>query len=179
MNIFLFGFKKCGKTYFGLKVAQKLHRDFINSGHLIEQLYTAEYHQTLSYRDIAKKHGFPFFRELEKNAVSLMVQKKECVFSLGGGVVLDPENVMRLQQAGTLIYLKAPKALLKTKILSGDIPQYLDPQHPGESFEKLYHERIPLYEKIPAHVINTENKSEENILEEILELVKRKRRHPL
>ena len=58
MNIFLFGFKKCGKTYFGLKVAQKLHRDFINSGHLIEQLYTAEYHQTLSYRDIAKKHGF-------------------------------------------------------------------------------------------------------------------------
>ncbi len=177
MNIFLFGFKKCGKTYFGLKVAQKLHRDFIESDHLIEQLYTAEYHQTLSYRDIAKKHGFPFFRELEKNAVSLMVQKKECVFSLGGGVVLDPENIVRLQQAGTLIYLKAPKALLKTKILTGEIPHYLDPQHPAESFEKLYQERTPLYEKVPAHIIDTENKSEEAILKEVLELAEQKRRH--
>jgi shikimate kinase len=179
MNIFLFGFKKCGKTYFGLKVAQKLHRDFVASDHLIEQLYTAEYHQTLSYRDIVKKHGFPFFRELEKNTVSLMVQKKECVFSLGGGVVLDSENVARLQQVGTLIYLKAPKALLKTKILTGEIPHYLDPQHPSESFEKFYQERMPLYEKVPAHVIEAESKSEEEILKEILTLAEKKGRHHL
>ncbi len=177
MNIFLFGFKKCGKTYFGMKLAQKLHRDFLESDHLIEELYTAEYHQTLSYREIAKKHGFAFFRELEKSAVSLLVQKKQCIVSLGGGLVLDPGNIERLKQVGTVIYLKAPKAVLKTKILSGEIPHYLDPQHPAESFEKLYEERMPIYEKISTHVVDIENKSEEKILEELLEFTKRRGHH--
>ena len=58
MNIVLFGYKKCGKTYFGLKVAQKLHMNFIDSDHLIEELFFKIQHYKLSYREIAKKYGY-------------------------------------------------------------------------------------------------------------------------
>ena len=172
MNIILFGFRKCGKTYFGMKLAQKLHKEFIESDHLLEEMYTAHYHQTLSYREIAKKHGFEFFRALEKHVVSLLLQKNNYVLSLGGGVILDPENVSRLRQVGILIYLKAPEALLKSKILSGDIPHYFDQEHPGESFDCFYKDREPVYAAAATHQINTENKTEAEILQEICQLVK-------
>ncbi|MBX9923474.1 MAG: hypothetical protein K2Y01_05130 [Rhabdochlamydiaceae bacterium] len=173
-HILLFGFKKCGKTYFGMKAAQKLHREFVESDHLVEELYTAEYHQVLPYREIAKKHGFSFFQELEKRAVSLLLQKRQCVVSLGGGLALDPENVTRLQEAGTFIYLKAPKLILKTRILSGDIPHYFDPEKPEHSFETIYQEREPIYERIASHIIHMGGKTEEEIIKEICQLAPRK-----
>ena len=107
-----------------------LHMKFIDSDLLIEEVYTKIYHQALSYREIAKKHGFAFFRNLEKHAVSLLAQEKNSVISLGGGVLLDEENVARLQKLGPLIYLKTPKNVLKRRILSQDPPAFFDPQHP-------------------------------------------------
>jgi shikimate kinase len=173
-HILLFGFKKCGKTYLGMKAAQKLHREFIESDHLVEELYTAEYHHVLPYREIVKKHGFAFFQELEKRAVSLLAQKKWCVVSLGGGIVLNSENVSRLQEIGTLIYLKAPKPLLKTRILSGDVPQYFDPKNPEHSFEMIYQEREPIYERIASHIVPVGGKHEEEIIKEICQAAPRK-----
>ncbi len=146
----------------------------MESDHLVEELYTAEYHQDLSYREIAKKHGFSFFQELERRAVSLLAQKKECVVSLGGGIVLDPENITRLKEIGTLIYLKVPKLLLKTRILSGEIPSYYNAEKPEQSFEELYKEREPIYERIASHIISVEEKAENAILQEICQIESKK-----
>ena len=178
MNIILFGFKKCGKINLGMKLAQNLHREFLESDNILEELYAAEYHHTLSYREIEQKHGFPFFCDFEKNVVSYLAQKRNCVFCLGGGIVLNPKNVDRLQQVGILIYLKTPKHELKKRVLSGDIPHYLDPKHPGDSFDTFYEERRAIYEQIPAFHIDTENKTEEMILHEISELVKKQKKRP-
>lgn len=171
MNIILFGFKKCGKTYFGLKVAQKLHKHFIDSDLVLEKLYTKTHQEELSYREIVKKHGFAFFRNLEKHVVSLLMHEKNSVISLGGGVVLDPENVERLRQIGTLIYLKTPKQVLKHRILSGEHPAYIDPENPSESFDKLYEDRIVIYEGIPSLELSTEHLSEEEIIDKICEIL--------
>lgn len=167
MNIILFGFKKCGKTYYGLKAAQKLHMHFVDSDLLIEQHYHKIYHEELSYRDIAKKHGFPFFRNLEKHVVSLLIQQKNSIISLGGGVVLDPENITRLEQSGIMVYLKVSKKTLEHRLLSSEPPAYIDSAHPVESFDAMYKERLPIYEGIKAHVIDTEGLTEKEILEKI------------
>lgn len=173
MNIILFGFKKCGKTYYGLKVAQKLHMHFIDSDLLLEELYEKTYHEKISYREIAKKHGFPFFRKLERQIVSVLMQQKNSIISLGGGVVLDPDNVARLHQTGTMIYLKASKATLEQRTLSHDPPAYIDPEHPVESFEHLYEERLPIYEGISAQRIDTEGLSEKEIIDTICHLIEK------
>jgi shikimate kinase len=171
MNVILFGFKRSGKTYYGLKVAQKLHMHFVDSDHVLEKLYTKIHQEELSYRNIVKKHGFPFFHNLEKHVVSLLMHEKNSVISLGGGVVLDPENVARVKQIGTMVYLKTSKEELKHRILSSDPPAYIDPHHPNESFDKIYNERISIYESIPAHVLSTEHLSEEEIVDEICKIL--------
>lgn len=167
MNIILFGFKKCGKTYYGLKAAQKLHMHFVDSDLLLEQHYHKIYHQELSYRDIAKKHGFPFFKTLEKHVVSLLMQQKNSIISLGGGVVLDPENVMRLEQLGAMVYLKVSKRTLEHRLLSSEPPAYIDSKNPVSSFEAMYEERLPIYEGVKAHTIDIEGLTEEEILQKI------------
>lgn len=171
MNIILFGFKKCGKSYYGLKAAQKLHMHFIDSDLLIEKVYTQIYHQTLSYRDIVRKHGFPFFRMLEKLVLPLLMQEKNSLISLGGGMVLDQENVERLRELGPLIFLNVPKEVLQKRILSSDPPAYIDPHHPVESFEAIYKERLPIYEAIPAHVLEMNEDLEEDNLDKLIELI--------
>ncbi len=171
MNIILFGFKKCGKTYYGLRAAQKLGMHFIDSDLLLEKVYEQIHHQSLSYREIAKKHGFAFFRQLEKHVISLLLQEKNSIISLGGGVILEEENVERVQQIGKLVYIKTPKEQLKQRIFSGDLPAYFDPKHPVDSFESMYSERLPVYESIPSFVLDTKSKTEEEILGELFSFI--------
>ncbi len=171
MNIMLFGFKKCGKTYFGLKAAERLHMPFIDSDLLVEKLYTKIHHKKLSYRDIVKKHGFPFFCELEKHAVSLLLKEKNSIISLGGGVILDPENVERLKQIGSLVYIKAPKEVLLHRFLSHEPPSYVDPLNPISSFEAIYQKRLPIYESIASDVIDIGEDSEEEVLDKLTFLI--------
>lgn len=172
MNIILFGFKKCGKTYYGLKVADRMHMDFVDSDLLVEQLYTKIHHETLPYREIVKKHGFPYFRDLEKHVIPLLAEQKNSIISLGGGMILDPDNLERLKQIGVLVFLKTPKKTLEKRILSHELPPFLDPKDPLASFEQFYHERLPIYEAIPAHVIDTGSKKEEEVLEDLCTFVR-------
>ena len=177
MNILLFGFKKCGKTYYGLKVAQKLHMHFIDSDLLLEEYYEKIYLENLSYREIAKKHGFDFFRKLEQKILPWIMQQKNSIISLGGGMVLHPDNVARLQQVGTMVYLNVSKETLKQRLLSSEPPIYIDPHHPVESFETMYHARLPIYESISAKCLDIEGMTENQIIEALCTIVREASHH--
>lgn len=171
MNLILFGYKKCGKTYYGLKVAHKMHMHYFDTDQMIEELFTSRFHQTLSCKQIVEKHGIHQLRELEKQVIYSFSQVKNSVIALGGGVVLDETNVEHLTKIGTLVYLKTPREVLKKRILSGELPSYIDPKDPVGSFEDMYMHRKPFYEKIPAIVIDVENKTEEEIEKLLCDLV--------
>lgn len=172
MNIMLFGFKKCGKVYLGMKLAQKLGWEFIESNHLLAQMYAEQYEEDLEHREIEEKHGFEFYCEYEKKVVSHLVQKNHFVVALGGGVVLNPRNVIRLKETGPVVYLKASKELLKQRILSGDIPHYLDANRPAESFDHFYEKRSPLYHQVGGLEIPIEDYAEDELLQKLVDLVK-------
>ena len=167
MNLLLFGFKRCGKTYLGLKVAQKMHMHFLDTDQMIEDLFTARHHKTLTCREIVHNHGVHFFRELEKQVIYSLENTTNTVIALGGGSVLDQANVEHLKAVGTLIYLKTDKNILKERILSGQLPFYINPKDAQGSFEAMYQERQPIYEKIPSLVINTSHEREEDIIDKL------------
>jgi shikimate kinase len=175
MNLILFGYKKCGKTYFGLKVAHKMHMQYLDTDQMIEDLFTARYHQTLPCKQIVIHHGLHLLRELEKQVIYSLSHVKNTVIALGGGAVLDESNVEYIQKIGTLVYLKTDKETLKKRILSGEIPSYIDAKDPVRSFEDMHANRKPFYEKIPAFTIDTALKSEEDVvmlLSDIVEKIK-------
>ena len=173
MNVVLFGFTKCGKVYYGLKASEALKMNFLNSNLVVEKLYTKMYHQELSYREIVKKHGFPFFSQLEKRAIATLAQGSNSIISLGGSLALDNENVERLQEIGPMIFIKTSKSVLKSRLLSHEVPSHIDPRNPVESFEALYAKREPIYEAIDAHVIDTEDKSEDEVMKQLIDLIKK------
>ena len=172
MNLFLFGYKKSGKSYYGLQVAQKMQMHFIDTDQLVEELFTARHHKTLSCKEIVLTHGQKFFRELEKQVIYSLENIKNTVIALGGGAVLDENNVQHIKKFGTLVYIKADKQVLKKRILSDELPSYIDPKDPNGSFEKMFEERKTFYESIQGFTAETDNKTDLEIIDYLCELVK-------
>lgn len=162
MNIILFGFKNCGKTTLGKLTAAKLGRPFIDTDQLLPG----------PARDLHRTLGEKGFRALEAETLHALADVKNTLIAVGGGLILDPQNAAALAKLGALVYLKLDKETLKKRTLR-DLPSYLDPNDPEGSFEKMYEEREKKYEAIRAHTLNLENKTQDQILLEILALIQR------
>lgn len=137
MNIILFGFKGSGKTTFGKNLAEEIGIPFIDLDQVIEKMYS------ITPSEIYQKRGMQEFRRIEKEALLFISSTKLSVISLGGGTVLDSENVKILLAMGQLIYLKTRFETIQRRIKS--IPAFID-----TTLEKVYYERIPIYESIPS-----------------------------
>lgn len=156
----MFGFKGAGKTYFG----KKLKAPFLDTDEIIEQKLG------LTPREIVQKNGELFFRKIEKEVI-FSLKALETVIAVGGGAVLDPENLDFLSDLGTLIYLKWPKAVIKDRMLTPPLPSFLDASNPQQDFERVYAHRKPLYERIADITIDAEGKEEDQILEELWQAI--------
>jgi shikimate kinase len=163
MKIILFGFKGSGKTYFGKLLAQELRLPFVDSDTLIEKK------AGISCRQLALEGGEEAFRIMEKQVIAELKYEPPGVFSIGGGAVLDPENVKNLLAIGTLIYLKIDKETVRRRLLSGTLPSYLNPELPEKSFEEMYAFRKPIYESLPAIPIEISGKSDSEVINAIKE----------
>ncbi len=172
MNVILFGFKSCGKTYFGKRLSAYLSYPFIDTDRLIEKEYAILKKESSGCREIYIKLGKEGFQALETRALGALKNVRASVIAVGGGMVLDRSNVEILEKMGQLIYLSLNKDTLKKRILSSRLPAYLDPSDPERSFNKMYKKRKILYERIGAIQINASNKTDEVILEELLTAIK-------
>ena len=107
-NLALFGMMGAGKTTVGAEVARRLGRRFADtdaeierwSGRTIPELFAA--------------HGEVGFRQLERRVIIELSRFHDLVLGLGGGTVLDDDNVADLLLGGVLVELRAtPEVLLQ------------------------------------------------------------------
>ncbi len=164
MNLILFGYKAAGKTHFGKKLAAEIHRPFIDTDDLILELYKKETKHQGTLRHIHEQLGEKPFRDLETRALLLLKGIDHSIIALGGGAPLRAENVAYLQKMGALVYLKTSVEKLKKKMLSGELPSFLDPKNPEKSFHDMIQERDPIYRSIPAQVIDTDALDEAGVI---------------
>jgi shikimate kinase len=158
--LILFGFKSCGKTHFGKLLAERLGWAFIDTDDLLINLYQ----EKNSAYEIHKSIGEQRFRELESRAILTLAPKSPSIIALGGGSILNADNVSHLQTIGQFIYLKAPFSTVQTRILQNKIPSFVDSNHPIDSLRAIYEKRCPLYESIDAVSIDVHEK---NVLEKL------------
>lgn len=164
-NFLLFGFKSCGKSYWGRRLAQEMSYPFIDTDYLLEELYLLHYGVKAGCREICQHLGEEGFRQLESLALLRLKEKHRSIIALGGGSVLSTENLSLLQQVGRLIYLKVEKEVLKERLRGQPRPSFFRKNNFEEAFEEIYQERLPLYERIPAYTLYL-NQSEEKIREQ-------------
>jgi shikimate kinase len=165
MNLVFIGFMGVGKTSVGRAVAERLGRPFVDTDASIEHVLA------MSVAEIFEKHGEALFRKVEKSVVEEVARQKGCVIATGGGVVLDRENVDRLQRHGLLIHLTlSPETIYHRIGYRSDRP-LLRAENPWHALTSLFHSRERLYRACCDLTIDRNGLSVEETMEKVLALV--------
>ena len=167
MNVIVCGMMGVGKTTVGQALANALGYTWLDTDAVIE-----ERHGKIT--DIFALHGEAHFRAIETDTVREIVQKENCVVSVGGGLVLREENVALLKSFGSLVLLRATKATLISRLQNDNSRPLLQ----GESLEKkidtLLQVRMPIYERVADVIVDVDDKSAQAIADEIIALCLKK-----
>ncbi len=160
-NIVLIGMPACGKSTVGVQLAKWLSMGFIDTD-LLVQARAGESMQT--YQDA---NGMEAYRTLERETARSVVCDN-CVIATGGSVVYYDEAMKHLQSIARIVFLDVPIDLIKQRI--GDISERGVVIRPGMTLDQLYEERRPLYRKYAEHIIDCLDKTQDEILTELIAL---------
>lgn len=153
--VILMGFKGCGKTSVGRRLAALSGADFIDLDDLIETAYAADHETRLACRQIYRTLGEDGFRQLESTTVGNLDYQGKTILAIGGGTLSCPQNVAVLHELGTMLYLRADPDNLYERIMCDGLPAYFDADDPRRSFDDYYAQRISSYEQAADIVIDT------------------------
>lgn len=156
-NIVLTGFMASGKSTIGRRLADRLHRPFLDcdveivkrAGKPIAQIFAED--------------GEPAFRQMERELVEELASQSGLVIATGGGMLVDPINRQRMIDTGVVICLDTPPEDIERR-LSGSKERPL-----ASNWRELYEKRREAYQAIPYHV-NTAGLSPGQTTERILAL---------
>ena len=138
-NIALTGFMAAGKTVVSRRLARSLGWSFVDLDAVIEA------GEGLAVREIFASRGERYFREREKAALGQVLDGSEQVIALGGGAVVDPDNLRLLKERSLLIWLKvSPQTVLGRTGGSDDRPLLQGPDR-LQRIEELFAERESIY----------------------------------
>lgn len=163
MKITLIGFMGAGKTSVAKLLAEKLSLERIDMDQQIIQKSGRK-----SDQEIFEKDGELVFRELEMSVAKSLMNKNDVIIAAGGGLVMNKINVDYLKHDGIIIYLKNSFATSRERIKHNPPPLFKNEQKAKE----LYDIRLPLYTYYADGIIETDNKTVEEISEEIIEKIK-------
>ena len=169
-NLVLIGYRATGKTSVGARLAQVLHRLFVD----LDQVLVREAGRSVA--DIVAQGGWAEFRRLEKQLVARYLDGRGQVLATGGGVVLDPDNVAALRENGIIIWLTADPAAIQAR-LAQDQP--LDANRPsltgGDTIREVaevLEGRAPLYQAAAQIIVDTTHNSVAQVVELVLAALK-------
>ena len=101
-----------------------------------------------------------------------LAEKNSIVLSTGGGIILKEENREILSSRGTVFYLATPISVQLERTAKDKDRPLLKNGDPKEILTKLHKDRKDLYESVADHIVDTENKSSQEVASEIIKLVK-------
>ena len=162
-SIFLVGPMGAGKSTVGRFLAEKLHYQFIDSDHVIEDKTGATIPMIF---DIEGEAGF---RNREAAVIDELTQKPETVVATGGGAVLKMENRKHLRSRGFVVYLKSTVESLVQRTKHDRNRPLVQTDNPEQVLTNLIEVREPMYMEVADLVIETEQVSVHKVVKKIIE----------
>ena len=171
MIITLVGYMGTGKSHISNILSSKLNFKLFDLDQEISNKFE------LSIAEIFKNHGEIFFRKAEKETLNEILSSQESVIlSVGGGTPVYYDNMESINDKSISIYLRTgvstlterlkknkQKRPLIAKIADEDLPEFI---------AKHLFERNSFYSK--AHyIVDTDQKTTEEVAEEIIQIALR------
>ncbi len=138
-NIILVGMPGSGKSTLGVLLAKALSYRFLDTDALIEQ------RQGRTLQDIVDREGYLALRKIEEELL-LSLRLERHVVATGGSAVYSPRAMAHLKENGIIVFLHVELESLKKRI--HNFGQRGIAKRPGQTFEALFRERLPLYHKV-------------------------------
>ncbi len=114
-NIYLIGYRACGKTTVGRLIASIQDMEFVDTDAVAVSMSGCE------IAELVKREGWECFRNLETLVLDRLASAVRTAVSCGGGIILRPENRKILSSSFT-VYLEAPAEVLAERLSA-------DPEH--------------------------------------------------
>jgi shikimate kinase len=169
MNIVLIGYRGAGKSTVGRRLAKLTQKEFVDTDDLLEE------RQGAGISEIVESLGWEHFRAMEKKIIEEIGSRDNLVIAAGGGVVLDPANVISLKKNGLVIWLKADRQILHKRMNLDPRTKASRPTLTGkgalEELAEIMAYREPFYEETADIQFDTADLGVEEVVERLLPII--------
>ncbi|MGO1468460.1 MAG: shikimate kinase [Tissierella sp.] len=162
-NIALVGFMATGKTTTGKELANSLGMKLIDIDKFIEEK------MDMNIAEIFSKYGQAHFRKIEKEAIEEITKLQDTIISCGGGVCLDPQNIVNIKEKCTVVLLEANPDIILDRTKSDKNRPLL--KSTSKEIKELMEARRDSYHKSADIVIDTSGKSVSSVRDEIIKKI--------
>jgi len=154
-----------GKTTVGKKLAQKLHRDFIDCDAELERQTGVD---IATIFDIEGESGF---RKRESAQLAKLLERREIVLATGGGAVLAEENRQRMSRNGIIIYLKTSVEQQLERLQMDKKRPLLSVPDREQVLADLFAQRDPVYQALADITVHSDKRHSSQMASTVLSAV--------
>lgn len=158
-NIVLIGMPGVGKSTIGVILAKVLGYNFIDTDLLIQEK------ENRLLNEIIGKDGIDYFLNVESK-INQNLDVSKAIIATGGSVIYSNDAMEHLKELGKVIYLKQDFEKINERVenIHGRGVVLKD----NQTFEQLYNERVPLYEKYADIIVEQKDLTIEETLNNLL-----------
>jgi len=162
-NVILIGMSGAGKSTLGVLLAKAIGKDFTDTDIAIQQK------EGRLLQDIIDSEGIEYFMQVEEDVVSSLTFKNS-VIATGGSVVYSEKIMQSLKKDAVAVYLYVPYDELAARVKNISTRGIV--MRKGSTYEDVYNERLPLYEKYADITVNCSEMDIEQCVYEIVKQLK-------
>lgn len=160
-NLALIGFMGTGKSSVGRLVADLLHYTFLDTDDVIIA------RAGKSIADIFAQDGEAAFRERESQLVEELTRRTRTVISTGGGLPVNPANLVSLKTHALVICLWAAPEKIWERVRNQSHRPLLQEGDPIHKIKELLAAREPCYRQADV-LVNTEMRSMREVAHQVI-----------
>jgi shikimate kinase len=161
INIALIGFMGAGKTSVGRLAAEQLHFDYLDTDEVIQ----SRTGRTIT--EIFATDGEPAFRKMESDLVTELAARIKTVISTGGGLPVNPQNLIKLKEYALVVCLWASPEKIWERVKNQTHRPLLHDPDPQKKIRDLLAVREPFYKQADV-LLNTELRSVREVAQQVV-----------
>ena len=160
-GLVLIGMAGAGKTTVGRLLAARWGLPFVDTDQLLE------HHSGESLQSQLDRLGYAAMRKVEDDFVATCDLPPAAVVATGGSVIYGVGAMERLRHYGVCVYLQISLAAVMQRVDNWQSRGFSCA--PGQTFEQVYQERMPLYEHYADLILPCDDLGPEQVVRQLEE----------